>query len=262
VVLTAELSDHLPLIALCDGIWMGLGFGLAGYCRHRCVLALGTGVGAGVRRCCGVSDVALCVVCRGVHKQQRQHNETTTHNTSHQTPNPETLNTDDRIVTENTLFAMPENTIGLWPDVGFAFRAARSASPAIGLFMALTGARSNSASDLMWLGIATHYCPAQQLAQLREQLEASPSAVEQALAAHCVSTGGSSSGGSGNAAAAALPGGPGPLQRHAALLKRCFGPLLIGGGGYTPGAEAAALQQLVGRLEKVWCALVFTTEGL
>lgn len=35
VVLVSELSAHLPVIALCDGIFMGLGFGIAGYARHR-----------------------------------------------------------------------------------------------------------------------------------------------------------------------------------------------------------------------------------
>lgn len=35
VVLVSELSAHLPVIALCDGILMGLGFGIAGYARHR-----------------------------------------------------------------------------------------------------------------------------------------------------------------------------------------------------------------------------------
>ncbi len=208
VVLAAALSARLPVVALCDGIWMGLGFGLAGYCRHR-------------------------------------------------------------VVTENTVFAMPENTIGLWPDVGFAWRAARLASPAIGIFIALTGARVSSASDLLWLGIATHYCPAGALARLREAVEAAPAAAEAALAAHCLAAGdvGSAAAAGGGDRGGAAGAGPGPLQRHAALLERCFGPLLAGGageggggGGYAPGREAEALQRLVERLEKVrgrrgWCCV-------
>jgi enoyl-CoA hydratase/carnithine racemase len=58
-------NSPLPYIALCDGVWMGLGVGIAAH-----------------------GDI--------------------------------------RIVTEKTLFAMPENAIGLWPDVGFALLAAHA----------------------------------------------------------------------------------------------------------------------------------------
>jgi enoyl-CoA hydratase/carnithine racemase len=35
VLLTAAYP--LPIVACCQGIWMGLGFGLAGFCRYRIV---------------------------------------------------------------------------------------------------------------------------------------------------------------------------------------------------------------------------------
>jgi enoyl-CoA hydratase/carnithine racemase len=56
-------SSPIPYLSICDGVWMGLGVGIAAH-----------------------GDI--------------------------------------RIVTERTLFAMPEISIGLWPDVGFAYLAA------------------------------------------------------------------------------------------------------------------------------------------
>jgi enoyl-CoA hydratase/carnithine racemase len=43
-----------------------------------------------------------------------------------------------RIISDGTIFAMPEIAIGLWPDVGFAFKAAHMADHA-GLLLGLSG---------------------------------------------------------------------------------------------------------------------------
>jgi Enoyl-CoA hydratase/isomerase len=51
---------------------------------------------------------------------------------------------------------------GLWPDVGFALKAA-TCPGALGLHLALTGAKLSDPGDLLYLGIATHYMPAASL---------------------------------------------------------------------------------------------------
>ena len=51
-----------------------------------------------------------------------------------------------RVVTEKTLVAMPENVIGLLPDIGFAYFA-RQAPEAFGLYMALTGTSISITND-------------------------------------------------------------------------------------------------------------------
>lgn len=141
---------------------------------------------------------------------------------------------------------------GLWPDVGFAWRAARLSSPAAGLYLALTGARVSSASDLLWLGIATHYCPSSQIHLLLEDLEASPSDADAVISKRCVAAAAAAAGGTDRRLSAAAGGAPGPLQRLQSLLERCFGPLLYEGGYAKAGlSEARALQLLVERLERV-----------
>ncbi|KAA6425859.1 hypothetical protein WJX79_009043 [Trebouxia sp. C0005] len=77
---------------------------------------------------------------------------------------------DIRVVTENTMFAMPENMIGLWPDVGFARVAATKAPGATGLYLALTGSRLKTPEDLLYAGLGTHFVPSGQVPALREAL--------------------------------------------------------------------------------------------
>lgn len=75
-----------------------------------------------------------------------------------------------RVVTENALMAMPETAIGLFPDVGGTYFL--NACPGhVGRYLGLTGARVG-AGDALYAGLATHYCPADHLGPLRDQVVA------------------------------------------------------------------------------------------
>jgi len=75
-----------------------------------------------------------------------------------------------RVATENTRFAMPETGIGLFPDVGGGWFLARLPGR-LGQFLALTGARLDGA-ECLWAGLATHYLPADQLAEAKARIAA------------------------------------------------------------------------------------------
>ncbi len=60
-----------------------------------------------------------------------------------------------RVASEATMFAMPETGIGLFPDVGGSYFLPRCPG-AIGMYLALTGARLRAA-DCLHAGIADHY---------------------------------------------------------------------------------------------------------
>jgi len=85
-----------------------------------------------------------------------------------------------RVATERTLFAMPETTIGLFPDVGggryLSRLRGRSAQ-----YLALTGARLNGA-DCVALGLASHYIPSDRLDDVKAQICANPEKTESILA--------------------------------------------------------------------------------
>ncbi|HWK40875.1 MAG TPA: enoyl-CoA hydratase/isomerase family protein [Croceibacterium sp.] len=86
-----------------------------------------------------------------------------------------------RVATENTLFAMPEGAIGLFPDVGAGWYLPRLPGR-IGPFLALTGARLDGA-ECLWAGLATHYLPAERLSEAKARIVANPEAVETHLTA-------------------------------------------------------------------------------
>lgn len=77
-----------------------------------------------------------------------------------------------RVATENTRFAMPETGIGLFPDVGGGWYLPRLPGR-VGVFLALTGARLDGA-ECLELGIATHYLPADALAEAKERIARDP----------------------------------------------------------------------------------------
>jgi len=69
-----------------------------------------------------------------------------------------------RIITEKTLFAMPESAIGLIPDVGASYFLPRLPG-ALGLYLGLTGARLKGA-DILYGGIGTAYMRSEKLGEL------------------------------------------------------------------------------------------------
>ncbi len=73
-----------------------------------------------------------------------------------------------RIATENTLFAMPETGIGMFPDVGGTYFLPRLHGET-GMYLALAGARLRAA-DCLYAGIATHYVPSERLPELEQAL--------------------------------------------------------------------------------------------
>lgn len=84
-----------------------------------------------------------------------------------------------RVATEATRFAMPETGIGLFPDVGGGWYLSRLPNR-VGQYLALTGARIDGAEALA-TGVATHYLPAETLADAKARIAAKPKDVEDIL---------------------------------------------------------------------------------
>src|SRR5213082_2826803 len=106
-----------------------------------------------------------------------------------------------RIATEQTMLAMPETGIGLFPDVG-ATRFLNLCPGHIGRYLGLTGARVGPA-DALYCGFATHFVPRERLGELVAALAASDG-INEILAGF-----------------AADPGAA-PLAKRQAAINRCF----------------------------------------
>ena len=84
-----------------------------------------------------------------------------------------------RVATERTVFAMPEATIGLFPDVGGGWYLSRLPGR-LGQYLALTAARLDGA-DMKAIGLATHYVPSEALVAVKAGLIAEPREVRAIL---------------------------------------------------------------------------------
>ena len=81
-----------------------------------------------------------------------------------------------RIATENTRLAMPETSIGLFPDVGGGWYLSRLPGR-VGHFMVLTGARFDG-GECLYLNLATHYVEQSAVTDLLDRIFASPGRVQ------------------------------------------------------------------------------------
>lgn len=114
-----------------------------------------------------------------------------------------------RIVTDNTLFAMPETGIGLFPDVGGSYFLPRLPGQ-LGMYLALTGARLGPA-DCIYAGLVTEHVPQDKLMELKAALVNADwvSRDAQAIVDDIIT------------AFADDPGKP-PLAEHRDVIDRCF----------------------------------------
>lgn len=78
------------------------------------------------------------------------------------------INAPIRIATENTVFAMPETTIGFFPDVGASFFLPRLDGQ-LGMYLALTSEQLKGV-NVFYSGVATHYLHSSSLPDLEARL--------------------------------------------------------------------------------------------
>jgi len=157
---------------------------------------------------------------------------------------------DFRVATERSLFAMPETAIGLFPDVGAShFLPRLAAGPAVGAYVALTGARLGW-REMLSAGLATHALPSSRLPALLAHLgdmgpTATRGAIDAALADYEYAY---YYGGATQADADAAD--PVGYQRRAAEIERVFGAVFEGKDGETSGG-GDGMEGVMARLREV-----------
>lgn len=90
------------------------------------------------------------------------------------------INGSHRIVTERSLLAMPETSIGFFSDASATTFLTKTPGKT-GLYLGLTGARLKAACAL-WSGLGTHFIPSTALAAFKKDLS---NGLEEALKTHC-----------------------------------------------------------------------------
>ncbi|GJT20567.1 3-hydroxyisobutyryl-CoA hydrolase 1-like protein [Tanacetum coccineum] len=73
-----------------------------------------------------------------------------------------------QVATDNSVFAMPETALGLFPDVGASYYLSRTPG-FFGEYVGLTGARLDGA-EMLACGLATHFVPLEKLPLLEDAL--------------------------------------------------------------------------------------------
>jgi enoyl-CoA hydratase len=143
-----------------------------------------------------------------------------------------------RVVTERTVFAMPETTIGFFPDVGATYVLPRLPGH-VGMHLGLTGARLGAA-DCRAAGIGTHFVPAARLETLEQALSKADLSGDAAGVVHRV--------------LAEFQSDPGPATLPALQeqIDRCYGRPDLGGvldalASETSGWGTAQVEQLRGK---------------
>lgn len=91
-----------------------------------------------------------------------------------------------RVATENSVFAMPETALGLFPDIGASYFLSRLPG-FFGEYLGLTGARLDGA-EMLACGLATHFVPSARLPSLEEALckvdSSDPAIISEIIAKH------------------------------------------------------------------------------